>query len=71
MVESLLELVAAAGLNRPDELRPCHIQRRVNSDETPSYAEPYPHRPEGCLRIDSEVPEGWRNDWKQARENGW
>ena len=71
MIDNLVELVAAVGLNSLGELRPWHIQRRVNGVETRSYAELYPRLPEGCLRSDSGIPEDWRNDWKLAESNSW
>jgi len=71
MIESLMEVVAAAGLNRLDELRSGHIHRRVHGADTRSYAELYPSLAEGCLRSDSEIPEAWRNDWEQAVSSSW
>ena len=71
MIENLVELVAAVGLNSLGELRPWHIQRRVNGVETRSYAELYPRLPRGCLRSDSGIPEDWQNDWKLAESNSW
>jgi glutamate synthase domain-containing protein 2 len=41
-VESLAELVAAAGLDHPRELRPVHFSRRVSPNEVSSFAELYP-----------------------------
>jgi len=41
-VESLAELVAAAGLDHPRELRPVHFSRRVSPNEVRSFAELYP-----------------------------
>jgi len=41
-VESLAELVAAAGLDHPRELRPVHFSRRVSPNEVQSFAELYP-----------------------------
>jgi glutamate synthase domain-containing protein 2 len=41
-VESLAELVAAAGLDHPRELRPVHFSRRVSPNEVLSFAELYP-----------------------------
>lgn len=40
-VHSLQELVAAAGLARPDELRPWHITRRISHNEVKHYGELY------------------------------
>jgi glutamate synthase domain-containing protein 2 len=41
-VAALAELVAAAGLTHPRELRPSHIMKRVSPSEVRSFAEIYP-----------------------------
>jgi hypothetical protein len=41
-VESLAELVAAAGLEHPNEFAPAHFSRRVSPHEVKSFAELYP-----------------------------
>ena len=41
-LESLAELVAAAGLDHPTELSPAHFSRRVSQNEVKSFAELYP-----------------------------
>ena len=71
MIENLLEVVAAAGLNNLDEIRPWHINRRINGNETRNYTELYPVITDGCFRVDSEMPEAWREDWARAESNNW
>jgi glutamate synthase domain-containing protein 2 len=41
-VESLAELVAAAGLEHPNEFAPAHFSRRVSAHEVMSFAQLYP-----------------------------
>ncbi len=41
-LETLAELVAAAGLSHPSELRPMHILKRLSPSEVKSFAEIYP-----------------------------
>jgi hypothetical protein len=41
-IESLAELVAAAGLDHPTEFRPAHFSRRVSPHEVMSFAALYP-----------------------------
>jgi len=41
-MESLAELVAAAGLEHPNEFRPAHFSRRVSANTVMSFAELYP-----------------------------
>lgn len=71
MMENLMELVAAAGFNSLDELRPWHINHRINGAKVRNYAELYPCITERCLLSDTDIPEDWRNDWQQAVSNGW
>jgi glutamate synthase domain-containing protein 2 len=48
-LEALGELVGAAGLKHPSELRPLHIQRRISQSEVKSFAELYPRLTPGEL----------------------
>ncbi len=41
-LHALAELIAAAGLEHPNQLRPHHIMRRVSAHEVRSFAEIYP-----------------------------
>ena len=46
---ALVELVGAAGLSHPRELRPMHILKRISPSEVKSFAEVYPHLEPGEL----------------------
>jgi len=48
-VETVVELIAAAGLSNTEQLRRCHIQRRVSSEQIRCYDEIYPSIEAGCL----------------------
>jgi hypothetical protein len=48
-LHALAELIAAAGLNHPNELRPAHFQRRVSQHEVLSFAALYPTLRDGAL----------------------
>jgi glutamate synthase domain-containing protein 2 len=48
-LKALGELIGAAGLSHPRELRPIHIQRRISPTEVRSFAEIYPTLGEGEL----------------------
>ena len=48
-LHALSELVAAAGLSHPGELRPHHFQRRASSDKVISFAEQYEQLDPGIL----------------------
>jgi len=65
-VESALELLGAAGLHHPSELKPDHIFRRTGLGEMKPLGEIYPCIPEGAL-LEKQVPEKFCADWKKAR----
>ncbi|MFV1981263.1 MAG: glutamate synthase-related protein, partial [Rhodothermia bacterium] len=66
MIENLMELVAAAGLEHLEQLRPRHINRRVNGTEIRNYEQLYPRVTNGCLLTDAEIPETWLDAWNHA-----
>jgi len=70
-IDNLLELVATAGLTSLEDLRPWHINRRVNGSEIKHYAELYTFIEDGCLLDDSRIPLDWRHDWSQADPQSW
>jgi len=62
-LETLAELLGAAGLQHPGELQPWHFQRRVATNSVRSFAELYPQLWEGELLSGSEDPRfaaAWR-----------
>jgi glutamate synthase domain-containing protein 2 len=66
-IHALAELVAAAGLSHPQELRPWHLLRRVTSDTVQSYAELYqPLKPRQLLD-DPDSTRRFGVAWRQAR----
>jgi glutamate synthase domain-containing protein 2 len=66
---ALGELVGAAGLSHPSELRPLHIQRRVSNTEVRSFAELYRFLEPGELLGDCGDPELARF-WDMADADG-
>ncbi len=48
-VNSFLEILGAAGLSHPDELRPRHIQRRISPTEVQNYGRVYQYLEPGAL----------------------
>lgn len=71
MIENLLELIAAAGLESPDELTPGHIQQRVSGTEVRDYDEMYPPLTDGCLLQESMIPRDWKSAWARADSGHW
>lgn len=59
------EILGAAGLDHPSELRPYHIMRRLSSSTIRRLDEIYEYIPKGCLLSD-DVPESFRQLWEVA-----
>jgi len=70
MIHNLTELLAAAGLEKLDQLKPRHINRRVSGTIVKTYHQLYPQLKDGCLLGDS-VPEEWQDDWSLADAQHW
>ena len=65
-VEAFRELLGAAGIAHPDDLRPFHIRRRTSVSDVRSYEDLYEFLEPGQL-LQGEVPERWR-PWLQAAD---
>jgi glutamate synthase domain-containing protein 2 len=65
-LHALAELVAAAGLSHPSELRPHHIQHRAG-DRVMSFAETYARLASGQLLADPASAPRYAPDWAAAR----
>lgn len=66
-LKALAEIVAAAGLERPAQLEPRHLLRRLSESEIRQYAQLYAFLKPGELlgdRIDSEF---YARMWRMAR----
>ncbi len=71
MIESLVELVAAVGLNKVDEIQSWHINHRISGTKTRNYAELYPGITDQCLLTDINIPKVWQKHWQQANSSRW
>ncbi|NOZ74529.1 MAG: FMN-binding glutamate synthase family protein, partial [FCB group bacterium] len=71
MIRNLLELVAAAGLKNPEDIRPFHVNHRVHGSTVKTYAELYPLIEENCLRDEHRIPDDWMRYWRASRPDGW
>jgi hypothetical protein len=49
MVRALSELIAAAGLEHPSEIRPIHFSQRISGNDVASFAQLYPQLEPGEL----------------------
>jgi len=65
-IHAFLDLVGAAGLDGPREIRPYHVYRRISNAEVQTFAQLYPWLPEGFLLDDESIPESWRRSWSAA-----
>jgi glutamate synthase domain-containing protein 2 len=70
-VANLVELTGAAGLSSIDQLRPKHINRRVQGTDVQTYAQLYTILDEACLLKTSTIPDDWRDDWNSANSQHW
>ncbi len=64
-LHSFLEVMAAAGLKHPSELKPWHIQRRVNTTDVKHYGEIYEYVQTGAL-LAAALPKSYARAWKNA-----
>jgi hypothetical protein len=65
-LHALAELLAAAGLEHPRELRPIHFSKRSSTTEVKSFAKLYPSLRPGEL-IDGTSDPRFREAWAMAR----
>ena len=70
-IENLLELLAAAGLESLEDLKPSHIQQRVGGTVVRNYDELYPSVEEGCLLQEATIPRDWKSAWNNADVYRW
>lgn len=68
-LHALAELVAAAGLNSPSELRPHHFLRRASSDKVISLAEQYEQLAPGQLAADPASSPRFAEAWALSSAN--
>ncbi len=68
-VRALMELLGAAGLSGPAELRPWHIMRRVAPNSVRHYGEIYEYIQPGSLLGDA-LPHSFERAWKSASPEG-
>ena len=66
-IHSFLELVAAAGLNDPSELRRSHISKRVGLFNVQTYEEIYPYMEPNSLLDIANIPDNYKQFFKLTR----
>ncbi|MEA2885802.1 MAG: hypothetical protein QOD11_162 [Bradyrhizobium sp.] len=65
-LHALAELIAAAGLDHPQDIRPVHFSQRVSSTEVKSFAQLYPSLRPGEL-LDGTEDVRFKEAWAMAR----
>jgi glutamate synthase domain-containing protein 2 len=65
-LHALAELIAAAGLDHPQDIRPIHFSQRVSSTEVKSFAQLYPSLRPGEL-LDGTEDVRFKEAWAMAR----
>ncbi|HMR07487.1 MAG TPA: FMN-binding glutamate synthase family protein [Polyangiaceae bacterium] len=65
-LHAFAEILAAAGLEHPEDLRPWHVQRRLNATDVRSLADVY-HFVEPGAFLENDIPEQFRSAWHAAR----
>lgn len=68
-VMSVVELLAAAGLSDPKELKRKHIYRRISLNEVKRYNQIFVGMDDGALLQSDTVPEKWYDEWLHAKTN--
>lgn len=59
-VHAFIELLGAAGLDSPKQIRRSMVNRRVTVSSSKRYDELYPYLKTGCLLTEGGVPEAWK-----------
>jgi glutamate synthase domain-containing protein 2 len=65
-IQNFLDLLGAAGLSHPSELKPWAIQRRINQFEVKNYSEIYDYLNAGDL-LKASPPASYLRPWNQAQ----
>lgn len=65
-VRAFTELLAAAGLSAPHELRPWHVLRRISPTEAKHYGEMYEYVKRGAL-LGADLPKSYARAWLAAQ----
>lgn len=64
-IEAAVDLMGAAGIAHPEELRPWHIMRRISTFETRHYGEVIDYLKPGTL-LGDEIPKEFARAWRAA-----
>ncbi|MCP4048937.1 MAG: hypothetical protein GY732_23430 [Gammaproteobacteria bacterium] len=71
MINIVLLLLTAAGLERLEDLGPHHIHHGVGGAVFKHYDEMYPLIVPGWVQEGTTVPDHWKTAWGRADANAW
>ena len=66
-IHSFLEMVAASGLNGPEEIERKHINKRMGISKVVKYDEMYPVMEVGCLLSKAKIPEEYKQYFEKQK----
>jgi len=71
MVKAVAELLGQLGINSLTEVKPEHVNRRINHNTVVTYEEVYPELEEGFLLNDATIPDQWQKHWDNCSQSHW
>jgi len=71
MIVNLVELLAAAGMEHLNQIKPHHIYRRISGPKIKHFGELYNFLKEGDLTSGKQLPEEWQSNWQLATTDTW
>ena len=71
MILHLVELLEVAGLKSTTDIKPWHLNRRINGVEVKNYSDIYESLDKDCLLDKNTVPSNWEREWEQADSAKW
>jgi glutamate synthase domain-containing protein 2 len=67
----LAELVGLLGVTSLTDVKPWHINRRVNQHSVQTYEDIYPEMETGFLLSDATMSDEWQRDWDRCESGRW
>ncbi len=71
MIHHLVELLEVAGLESTEDIKPWHVNRRINASDIKNYSEIYEALDNDCLLDKKTIPKDWKQIWEQANAEKW
>ena len=71
MIHHLVELLEVAGLETTEDIKPWHVNRRLNAEVVKNYSEIYESLEKNCLLKENTVPDNWKQNWNNAQASRW